>query len=509
VRVFKYAGPPGTGKSTELLNVLDRLLASGVVSEDIVFTTFTKAGANEARDRAVRRFHLSKNRLPYFKTLHALCYAQIERSVDVMTGGDWCEIAKKIGVYFSIKSADEGIPRGTTKGDNLLTLWALSRVLIKELKEVWLHRTDYAQNSEAITLQELEHFVATVTAYKKDRCKMDYTDMLEVFLIEGTSPGASHVIVDEAQDLSPLQWAVVRKLSAGCKELHVAGDDDQAIHEWNGASPKHFIDHTSHEFKVLPQSYRIPSEVHKLAQKISSRIKTRIQKTYKPKEDEGAVVYVSSINDDAVTKALGSGESWFMLVRNHSLSAKFVELCRHKGLLFTSQGSGESFTMIPAIAAWERLRTGGSLDKAEAELLYNWMGVRDRIVYGAKTTLSRSTEANFDHKLLVKSYGMLASTSMGWSEALTKIGDEDRAYIRAVEKNGSIANAPKIEIATIHAVKGREADNILILPDMSYQTHKGFEENEDAEHRVWYVGVTRAKKRVFIPNPTTHYFYNL
>lgn len=509
MKVFKYAGPPGTGKSTELLNVLDRLLASQIPSENIVFTTFTKAGANEARERAIKRFHLSKNRLPYFKTLHALCYAQIERKVDVMKGSDWCEIARKIGVYFSIKTANEGIPRGATKGDNLLTLWSLSRVLIKDLKEVWLHRDNYAQNTESITFQELEHFVNTVSAYKKEKEKMDYTDMLEVFLMESDSPGASHIIVDEAQDLSPLQWAVVRKLCVGCKELHIAGDDDQAIHEWNGASPKHFINHGSAEFKVLPQSYRIPAKVHELAHKISSRIKTRIEKTYRPKDVEGAVLRVPNIDSKEVTDILSSNESWFMLVRNHTLSQKFIELCRHNGLLFTAEGSGEAFEMIPAILAWGKLKTGAELTKEETEALYSWMGIRDRVAYGAKTAIGRSAETKFNYTDLVKNYGMLAPITMTWDQALTKIEPKDKAYIKAVEKTGALTSAPRIEIATIHAVKGREADNVLILPDISYQTHKGFQENEDAEHRVWYVGITRAKKRVIIPNPTTQYFYNL
>ena len=56
LRVF---GPPGTGKTTTLLNMVDRALADGVEPSRIAFLAFTKAAANEAKERAAARFNLN------------------------------------------------------------------------------------------------------------------------------------------------------------------------------------------------------------------------------------------------------------------------------------------------------------------------------------------------------------------------------------------------------------------------------------------------------------------
>jgi DNA helicase-2/ATP-dependent DNA helicase PcrA len=509
VKIYKYAGPPGTGKSTALLNVLDRLLAAGVPSEDIVFTTFTRAGAHEAKERAIRRFNLPPARLPYFKTLHALCYGQINRHVNLMSASDWCEIAKKIGVFFSVRISEDGVPRGSTKGDALLSLWSLSRVLIAGPEFIWDRRDKYVRNFPSLTYQEFQHFIDTVRNYKASFSKLDYTDLLELFLMEGQEIGASHVIVDEAQDLSPLQWAVVRKLTVGSKELHIAGDDDQAIHEWNGASPGFFIDHRSDDYQVLPQSHRIPAAVHELAIKIVSRIKTRLPKTYRPREERGEVLRFSSLDDPRLGAMLKTEESWFLLARNHAVTPVLFKFCRDRGLLVSGASGGLPDGLLGAIFVWKRLCNSGTASKEEVVNLYRWMSTRDRVAYGSKTALQKSDKTTFTHQQLRELHGMKAGILMPWSVALDKAMPEDVAYLQAVEKRGPLDQAPKVEIATIHAVKGREADNVLILPDMTHQTHQGFMENEDAEHRVWYVGVTRARKRILILNPSSKYHYNL
>ena len=58
-----------------------------------------------------------------------------------------------------------------------------------------------------------------------------------------------------------------------------------------------------------------------------------------------------------------------------------------------------------------------------------------------------------------------------------------------------------IEINTIHATKGREADNVVVLPDMSGITYKGMLKDPDNEHRVFYVAATRARNELHIVQP--------
>ena len=63
---------------------------------------------------------------------------------------------------------------------------------------------------------------------------------------------------------------------------------------------------------------------------------------------------------------------------------------------------------------------------------------------------------------------------------------------------------PRIKINTIHAVKGGEADNVLLLTDMASRSYKYMQQWPDDEVRVFYVGMTRAKQNLHLISPKTN-----
>ena len=69
------------------------------------------------------------------------------------------------------------------------------------------------------------------------------------------------MIVDEAQDLTPLQWEQVYVMKENAKEIWYAGDDDQCIHRWNGVDVRDFIN-ACDTIEVLTQSHRVPKSVY-------------------------------------------------------------------------------------------------------------------------------------------------------------------------------------------------------------------------------------------------------
>lgn len=505
-KVTKFSGPPGTGKSTTLLNVVDKLLTSGVAPEDVLFTTFTRAGADEARNRACARFNLPPGRFPYFKTIHSICYSLLPKR-EVMSWRDWREIGGQIGVYFSTAiTPDEGVPRGHTKGDYLMSLWSLARVLQQHPKDLFDNRDKYLMGFEDMEYIELEHFIASVQAYKTSTAKIDFTDMLEEYLVRGPLISPRAAIIDEAQDLSPLQWQVIDKFCNGAAEIYVAGDDDQCIHAWNGASVGHFINLASDKYSVLPQSFRIPKLVHELATTVVDRISDRLPKVYQPREERGTLHRTNDLYGMDLTK-----DTWLLLGRNISTLSDYAEYCMEQGLLWVSQSvPGADPKVLEAIATWKLVQLGEPVNVGRLQNLYKFMSQADRITRGFKKRLDAvNPRDSLTHAQLVAHWGMLAPKHMRWPSALDMLEPTASAFLEAVDRREGLTAKARIEIGTIHSAKGKEADHVVLATDMSHKTYTSYETNPDAEHRVWYVGVTRARQSLTILDPKTDKFYPL
>ena len=105
----------------------------------------------------------------------------------------------------------------------------------------------------------------------------------------------------------------------------------------------------------------------------------------------------------------------------------------------------------------------------------------------------------FELNDLQERFGLLATDEMIWNEAMDKIPDGDRAYITALLRRGEKFNAkPRIRLSTIHGTKGGEAENVVILTDL---TAAAMASEGDDLHRVFYVGVTRSSQNLYILEP--------
>ena len=100
--MFRYFGPPGTGKTTTLLNQVEDLLSKGMSPNDIGYFAFTRKAAHEARDRAVSRFKLDPEYdFIYFRTLHSLAFQALGMgSAQVLGTKQMKEFGKKSGRRF-------------------------------------------------------------------------------------------------------------------------------------------------------------------------------------------------------------------------------------------------------------------------------------------------------------------------------------------------------------------------------------------------------------------------
>jgi superfamily I DNA/RNA helicase len=97
-----------------------------------------------------------------------------------------------------------------------------------------------------------------------------------------------------------------------------------------------------------------------------------------------------------------------------------------------------------------------------------------------------------------------------WHEALLAIPLEARAYyVSCLRRGEKLRATPRIHLDTIHGVKGGEADHVAVLTDMSARTFAAYGRDPDNEHRVFYVGLTRARQTLHIIEPQTANHYVL
>jgi superfamily I DNA/RNA helicase len=487
-------GPPGCGKTYELMEVMERELASGVRPDRIMFTTFTKKGANEAIMRACTKFGFKRSQLPYFRTMHSLAFQELQIGRDdVMQLRDYKRIGEALGLDFGYVDLEDGKPAPSANvGDQMLYILSLARSKRVDPFEEF-QRCDFS-----FTWWEFERFIKTLDDYKNQRGLTDFSDMIEQFCKIGVPLNIDVAIIDEAQDLSLTQWTMAEKAIEKAQRLYVAGDDDQAIFKWSGADVDAFLN-LKGKRKVLGHSYRLPKAVFDFAEKITARISHRFEKKWEPRDDEGSVEYVNDVDDLDVRE----GTNLF-LARNKYLLAKFETFLRKEGYPYTNtRGSSIEDEHVTAIRVWERLRRGDAVEPELVRIALQFLPVGTGIKRGNKSL--KSAKAPLTMGELESKWGVL--TTEIWHEALT--GLPDIPYYLAVLRRGEkLDQPPRIHVSTIHAVKGGEADHVQLMTDISWKTYQSYIENPDDEHRVFYVAVTRARKTLQVLLPTSNISYD-
>ena len=495
-------GPPGTGKTTEILNRIETDLTN-VEPIEIALVSFTKKAVGEAVQRVTDRFGFTKDRLPFFQTIHALCYRQLscQRS-DLMSKENYAELGEILGYSLNASiNIEEGalVLPDQDKGAKFLFMDNLARITRRPLKDIW-------RESDSNTMfAEVERFADAYNRYKARNGKLDFTDILDKFIKDGKPINVRYAYIDEAQDLSRIQWEVLQRCFCNCEKVVIAGDDDQSIFKWSGADLKTFLS-LQGDVTVLAHSYRLPLVAYNKAASIIGRVRQRFDKPFTPAGHTGKLAYVSTL--DAVR--INPEKTTLILVRNVYLLKEVYEFLKLRGFNYTGRGDSKAVDEdhVRAISAWESMRKGEAVPLQSVQLFYDFLRVGDTLVRGGKAAIQNIEKSDeyFTWETLRDHYGLRDKPV--WHKALLGIPLEKREfYIGMLRRKQRLSGKARVHVNTIHGVKGGEADHVIIVSDMSRKTYEEMQRDPDSEHRCAYVAVTRSREDITIVLPQGRYGY--
>jgi ATP-dependent DNA helicase UvrD/PcrA len=559
-RVERIFGPPGTGKSTTLTHMIkDLVLEHG--PDGVMVTSFTVTAA-----KSIAAMGKGKDQLNAVVTgiadrnvgtLHAMALRVLghrEVALDPKILTDW---NTRVRPTWRITpdarrgnpaTAEGGEGPGGGDGDSLLAALDMGRSKLLPL---------------AAMSNEVRQFGAAWEAWKREVDAIDYTDMIALALeraIEGErAPGNPQVLVaDEAQDMTPLEIALVLAWGAHAQRTILALDDDQAIMSWRGGDPTPILalgtglneepqPGLELETRVLGQSWRIPASVQRVAQNWIELCSRRQPKVYLPRPVEGQVYGVGATIDDmataqAVARDVAAGRSVMVLAACEYMLRPMLSNLRKLGVPY-----GNIYR--PTEGRWNPLRSPDGMTTAER--LYRYLVCDDRALGGwtdeggrarlwtgddvrawLKMVESKSACLSRGAKTVVKQFpanipldialveGLFENSPEG-DESLTRATEPDIEWLMAHVLKGyrdrltypvavasrcgpaALMDEPLVTVGTIHSVKGAGADVVYLSPAIS---PAGAAEwalggaRRDNTIRQFYVGITRAVQTCVVLN---------
>ena len=521
MKEYRLHGPPGCGKSHALATKWVPKAADKFGPNNVVICSLTKTAAQEI---ASRDLPIPKDNVG---TLHALAFRALGRpTIAEGQTKEWNEVHPMFrlggGGGPSVESPEIG--RATT-GDGLMAMAQVYRHKQTPFEE-WRHDVASFQRKWDDWLDE--------TGY------IDFTGLIERAADEvDFAPNHPDVfVVDEAQDCSVLELGLVRKWANQAEYAVLAGDGDQAIYGWRGASAKAFLggDLPKENNYPLTQSYRVPRAVHKAASDWIGKARYRYAVEYLPRDFEGEVTTSrgSSRNIEPVIEAMlrdvQDGKSVMLLGACGFMLRSALAVLRREGIPFHNP-------FRPAQGAWNPMRGGANRMRAylrrdseaypEDHRMWTWdeastwvevLSSRGVLNPSGKTMIkqqAKSPETAFD---VINENDGRACFGPAWDQ-LTEafktgkpidwlepriLGSKAKlmSYALNIAKKqgrGTLIDEPKIVVGTIHSVKGGQADCVYLLPDLSPSgmrewTRPG--EGRDGIIRTFYVGMTRAKEKL-------------
>lgn len=565
---------PGSGKTFVLTRRISQLIrAHHVRPSEILVITFTRAAAAEMQKRFLT---LCEGTHPpvTFGTFHAVFYSILKETSVCRSGSILSEQEKKkiLGDVIRKNRYDVGI-----HGDMLEEI--LSAISHCKNRAVPADSTDGTIPSapESMPPELFARIYRDYTEAQDILGKVDFDDMAlkceALFrerpdLLRHYQARYRYLLIDEFQDIAPLQYRLVRQLSAPENNLFIVGDDDQSIYGFRGAKPdimKNFsVDYPNAAVVTLQVNYRSTPQIVDAAKRLIAHNKNRFPKDSRAQREPGAPIRIEGYESgESMEKALiarlqrekeeGGLAQCAVIARTSGRFPAFAEKCRQAGIpchfrekvksIYDSETAKDlaaylEFSQTPEKERSRRqflrlmnrplrylsreavdehvdfrrmmryyqgrpamqetvLRLQADLDRIRtmpAFLAVNYirkaMGYDNYLRENAR---GKENDAALEEADLLQDSARGCRTFAQWREVMEKRKDEEAAG------NGEKRQEPGVTLITMHGSKGLEYDRVFMVhcnEDVTPHKKARSEAELEEERRMFYVGMTRAKKEL-------------
>ncbi|MCT4469771.1 ATP-dependent helicase [Mycoplasma sp. HS2188] len=309
----------GSGKTRVLTRKIAYLITEMNVSPSkIVALTFTNKAANEMTQRIKNYINPSDGKFQAL-TFHLLCsqilredseYLGIKKGFQILDLIDQKAILKRIIEEMGDQSTDP-----TPESESVI--WdIISYAKFNNLNEDELiaHLKSLDKDSSDIYNKKIAKIYTNYNKYLQDYGSLDFDDLIvntnllfEKFpeVAQKWADKFSYVMVDEFQDISRIQYEIVKKITGANTMLTIVGDPDQTIYTWKGADSQTIFDFEkdfpNSKTIVLNQNYRSTQKILDAANKLIKHNKKRFSKDLiSTSDDEGfEITYMHAHSPEA------------------------------------------------------------------------------------------------------------------------------------------------------------------------------------------------------------------
>jgi superfamily I DNA/RNA helicase len=515
-------GSPGCGKTH---SILESFVLPALVDHrpsKILACTFARDAARELRDRISAAAQIkTQDLLRTGSTIHSEA-----KWISEKTYGP-TKLHKEVAPDEDEWRGGLGHQRGTLRED-AIRLWDLGRqvCVIDSLPktEADVMRVLYRGLDRSGSKHRVDDLALEILAYEAAKAAdgtVDFTDLLLHALWSGHVVDRAVLVVDEAQDLTPLQIALVRLWAQGAEQLAWIGDPDQGIYNFNGADGTHLtrMIESGLTTRSLQQSYRVPREVHAVARRIILRNRDRVDAPYLPSRMPGEVYEAASLSEGIgyVEDASERGSVFLLSSMGRRLRLFAAELdqrgvpFRYRAAKYDKSSPWGNTSARYAILALCDILVGHLVGKDQLRALIEKIRVHSDagdFFTGTKTDAKAACSAlepgEFLHAENIGRVGLdyseIASCA-SLEAALARMGEMDRSapQMRIYERLGEpgLRREPPLVLATFHGCKGLEADSVMVDLEGSHYAQSAVKRGDTREiegyRRTLYVACTRAR----------------